>query len=78
MLYPQQIELSQEKALSRFLSYPSGLQAKFLDVDQEMNNLYWEFEQLRREITMAVKETGEIPFEKQRRLEEIQIIFEKR
>jgi len=78
MMFPQKIQLSQDKALSRMLAYPTGMQWKVLDVAQEQKNMIYEAEQLRREITMYFKETGEIHQAKQKRLDEILIQFSKK
>jgi len=78
MMFPQKIELSEDKSMARILAYPTGMQWKILDVAQEQKNMIYEANQLRREITMYFKETGEIPFDKQRRLDEIIMIFSKK
>ena len=78
MFYPQPIQLLQDKSLSRMLAYPTGMQWKILDVAQEQRNMIYEANQLRREITMHFKETGEISQDKQNRLNEIIMIFSKK
>lgn len=78
MMFPQRIQLLEDKSIARILAYPTGAQWKILDVAQEQKNMIYEAEQLRREITMHFKETGEIPFEKKRRLDEIIMTFSKK
>ena len=76
-LMPQKVELLEDRALTRALGYPTGMQFRSVDVTRERTSLMAEANRLRREIIAHYKETGIMDISRKERLDEILLKFKK-